>query len=112
MSDKITVLIPPLCPTLCNLVDYSPPDSSIRELELEERSSFRGVAVIKGRGQVGWGLDVGRNGERKLPNLKDVLNAELPRLGIGHKREGRVKMTNKSFLLLFFFFFGVCLYYF
>ena len=63
MSDKITVLIPPLCPTLCNLVDYSPPDSSIRELELEERSSFRGVAVIKGRGQVGWGLDVGRNGE-------------------------------------------------
>ena len=49
---------------------------------------------------------------RKLPNLKDVLNAELPRLGIGHKREGRVKMTNKSFLLLLFFFFGVCLYYF
>ena len=69
MSDKITVLIPPLCPTLCNLVDYSLPDSSIRELELEERSSFRGVAVIKGRGQVGWGLDVGRNGE-KAPKLE------------------------------------------
>ena len=36
--------------------------------------------------------------ERKLPNLKDVLKAELPRLGIGHKTEERVKMTNKSFL--------------
>ena len=39
--------------------------------------------------------------ERNLPNLKDVLKAELPRLGIGHKTEGRVKMTNKSFLFFF-----------
>ena len=63
------MLIPPLCPTLCDPVDCSPPGSSSHGLELEERSSFRGVAAIKGRGQVGHGLDVGRNGE-KAPKLE------------------------------------------
>ena len=60
----MTVLIPPLCPALCELVHCSLPGSSIHGLELEDRSSFRSVAVIKGRGQVGRGLDVGRNGEK------------------------------------------------
>ena len=63
------MLIPPLCPALYDPVDCSLPGSSIHGLELEERSSFRSVAVIKGRGQVGQGLDVGRNGE-KPPKLE------------------------------------------
>ena len=40
-SEKVNVLVTQSCPTLCNLMDYSPPDSSVHEI-LQARILERG----------------------------------------------------------------------